>query len=157
MKSGLLLELQAIKEFFERSTDCLNEEDSAFRPTESMIPVCQQVAHTAQTVDWFVHALSSGEGFDLNFEAHWKEVKACTSLKEARQWFSESMKRAMDVVSGMSEEELSSPLPEGPVMGGAPKSAVVGGISDHTAHHRGALTVYSRLLGKIPKMPYMEV
>jgi uncharacterized damage-inducible protein DinB len=25
---------------------------------------------------------------------------------------------------------------------------------EHTAHHRGALTVYSRLLGKVPLMPY---
>ena len=25
----------------------------------------------------------------------------------------------------------------------------------HTAHHRGALTVYSRMLGKVPPMPYM--
>jgi uncharacterized damage-inducible protein DinB len=25
---------------------------------------------------------------------------------------------------------------------------------EHTAHHRGALTVYSRLLGKVPPMPY---
>ena len=24
----------------------------------------------------------------------------------------------------------------------------------HTAHHRGALTVYSRQLGKVPPMPY---
>jgi len=26
---------------------------------------------------------------------------------------------------------------------------------EHTAHHRGALTVYSRVLGKVPAMPYM--
>jgi uncharacterized damage-inducible protein DinB len=25
---------------------------------------------------------------------------------------------------------------------------------EHTAHHRGALTVYSRKLGKVPPMPY---
>jgi uncharacterized damage-inducible protein DinB len=41
-------------------------------------------------------------------------------------------------------------------MGGEPISSIVGAISDHTAHHRGALTVYSRLLGKTPLMPYVE-
>jgi hypothetical protein len=28
---------------------------------------------------------------------------------------------------------------------------------EHTAHHRGALTAYSRLLGKVPPMPYRYV
>lgn len=27
-------------------------------------------------------------------------------------------------------------------------------VSCHTAHHRGALTVYARALGKTPAMPY---
>ncbi len=29
--------------------------------------------------------------------------------------------------------------------------------SSHTAHHRGALAVYARLLGKVPAMPYMDM
>ena len=45
-------------------------------------------------------------------------------------------------------------MPEGPVMGGQPGSEVVRAMIEHTAHHRGALTVYSRLLGKVPPMPY---
>jgi uncharacterized damage-inducible protein DinB len=47
-------------------------------------------------------------------------------------------------------------LPKDGVMGGAPRIAIVGAIADHTAHHRGALTVYARLLGVVPPMPYME-
>ena len=39
-------------------------------------------------------------------------------------------------------------------MSGAPRLAVVSGIVDHTAHHRGALSVYCRLLNKVPPMPY---
>ncbi|MCF8432232.1 MAG: DinB family protein [Melioribacteraceae bacterium] len=35
--------------------------------------------------------------------------------------------------------------------------AVVGAIADHSAHHRGALAVYARLAGKVPKMPYGEM
>ena len=41
------------------------------------------------------------------------------------------------------------------MMAGAPRFAVIEGIQDHTAHHRGALTVYSRLLGMTPSVPYM--
>ncbi len=46
------------------------------------------------------------------------------------------------------------PLPEGPVMGGAPRMAIISAIEEHTAHHRGALSVYSRLLGLGPPVPY---
>ena len=41
-------------------------------------------------------------------------------------------------------------------MGGVPRAAILSGITDHTAHHRGALTVYARLLGKTPPMPYAD-
>ena len=33
-------------------------------------------------------------------------------------------------------------------------SDIVWAMVEHTAHHRGALTVYSRPLGKVPPMPY---
>ena len=54
-------------------------------------------------------------------------------------------------------EELSQPLPADCIMGRAPRHAIVGGIVDHTAHHRGAFTAYARLRGHVPAMPYMEV
>ena len=48
-------------------------------------------------------------------------------------------------------------LPEGPIMGGLPRMAIFGAITDHTAHHRGALTVYARLQGVVPPMPYGDM
>jgi uncharacterized damage-inducible protein DinB len=42
-------------------------------------------------------------------------------------------------------------------MGGLPRYAIVSALTDHTAHHRGALTVYARLLGLVPPMPYMDM
>jgi uncharacterized damage-inducible protein DinB len=39
-------------------------------------------------------------------------------------------------------------------MGGQPITDIVWAMVEHTAHHRGALTVYSRELGKVPVMPY---
>ena len=38
-----------------------------------------------------------------------------------------------------------------------PKFVAVSGIVEHTAHHRGSLSTYTRLCGKVPPMPYMEV
>ena len=56
----------------------------------------------------------------------------------------------------MSDAELMAPLPAGPIMGGAPRMAIFSAITDHTAHHRGALTVDARISGIVPPMPYME-
>lgn len=37
-----------------------------------------------------------------------------------------------------------------------PRSAIFGAFTNHTAHQRGALTVYTRLLEKTPPTPYMD-
>ena len=42
-------------------------------------------------------------------------------------------------------------------IGGIPRIAIIGSITDHTAHHRGALSVYARLNGVVPPMPYMDM
>jgi hypothetical protein len=61
-------QLLASKDFFERSTRVLEEADSGFRPQKDMMTVAQQVAHTAQTLDWFIQGASRSQGFDLDFE-----------------------------------------------------------------------------------------
>lgn len=155
VKEGLIEQLKSASEFFKRSTSCLSEEDSGFSPAEGTFTVVNQVAHVAQTIDWFMDGMFSRKGFDLDFEAHAKRMMTCTSLTAAREWFDRSIQSAIDTINNKTDQELLQPMPEGPVMGGAPRTAVLGGIVDHTAHHRGALTVYSRLLGKVPPMPYM--
>jgi uncharacterized damage-inducible protein DinB len=47
-----------------------------------------------------------------------------------------------------------APLPDGTVLGGMPRIGIVREIVDHTAHHRGALTVYARLKNIIPPDHY---
>ena len=42
-------------------------------------------------------------------------------------------------------------------MGGAPRFAIAGAITDHTAHHRGALTVYARLNQMTPPDPCCDM
>jgi len=144
----------ASKDFFARSTRVLEEGDSGFRPQEGMMSVAQQFAHTAQTLDWFVEGAARPEGFDLDFEKHAKALESLTSLTAARQMLEAAYSNAIRFLRSRSPEELARPLPPGPVMGGQPVSDIVWAMVEHTAHHRGALTVYSRLLGKVPPMPY---
>lgn len=152
--SELINQLLASKDFFNRSTGVLDEADSGFRPQEAMMTVAQHVAHVAQTFEWFIQGASRPEGFDLDFEAAAKALDAVTSLNSARQMIEDAYTKTIDFIGAKSAEELSQPLPPGPVMGGQPVSDIVWALVEHTAHHRGALTVYSRLLGKVPAMPY---
>jgi uncharacterized damage-inducible protein DinB len=150
-------ELDAAKDFFDRSTRNLTEAHSTLTPAEGMMSAAQQVAHAAQTIDWFMEGAFRPEGFDLDFESHAKAIAGCTSLAEARAWFDRAIAAAKTTVAAKSDADLMTPLPPGPVMGGAPRMAIFGSITDHTAHHRGALTVYARLAGVVPPMPYGDM
>lgn len=149
-------EVSATQEFFNRSTRNLTEAHSGFAPVEGMMTVAQQVAHAAQTIEWFIEGAFRPEGFDMDFESQAKRYMACTSLAAARAWFEKAVANAKTVLGAKSDAEMMTPLPAGPIMGGMPRLAVIGAITDHTAHHRGALTVYARLKGIVPPMPYME-
>ncbi len=149
-------QLQAAKEYFDRSAKCLVEDDSTFAPTEGSMSTAQHVAHVAQTVDWFMEGAFRPEGFDMDFESMAKEIMAVSSLSAAREWLDKAFASASEITGAKSAEELAAPLPEGPIMGGLPRFVIYGAIQDHTAHHRGALTVHSRLRGYTPAMPYME-
>jgi len=150
-------ELKGSQEFFTRGTRALEEVDSGFRSAEGSLTVAQQVAHVAHTVHWFVDGVSKPEGFDLDFETHMKRLESVTSLEAARAEVAEAYDRAIAYYGGLSEAELAAPLPAGPIMGGEPLANTITGIIDHSAHHRGALSVYTRLLGKVPPMPYMDL
>jgi uncharacterized damage-inducible protein DinB len=147
-------QMLASKDFFDRSTSVLEEADSGFRPQDGMMTVAQQVAHAAQTLDWFVEGVTRPEGFNLDFEALGKALESVTSLTAAKKMMDEAYDRTVTFLRAQSQEDLSKPLPPGPIMGGQPTSDIVWAMVEHTAHHRGALTVYSRLLGKVPPMPY---
>jgi uncharacterized damage-inducible protein DinB len=147
-------QLASSQDFFDRSTRVLEEADSGFRPREGMMTVAQQVAHTAQTLDWFIEGAFRPEGYDLDFAKHAQALEAITSLTAARQTLKAAFANAIRILRSHSPEDLARPLPPGPIMGGQPISDIVWAMVEHTAHHRGALTVYSRLLGKVPVMPY---
>lgn len=157
MKQQLVAELDAALEYFNRSTSALTEEDADFTPADGVFTSAQQVAHAAQTIDWFVDGAFRPEGFDMDFEAHETKVRAVTTLAEARSWLAKAVEHARQTIESKSDAEWGQPLPAGPVMGGLPRTTIFGAITDHTAHHRGALTVYARLRGKTPPMPYMDM
>jgi len=156
MKDQLLGQVDSMYEFFERSTRALTEDDSTFAPTDGVFTVAGQVAHVAQTIDWFMDGAFNPKGFSMDFEGMEKDVRDVTSLTEARAWLKRSIDKAKETIGARSDEEWGQPLPDGPIMGGMPRAMIFGALTDHSAHHRGALTVYARLRGKTPPMPYME-
>jgi uncharacterized damage-inducible protein DinB len=153
---SLVKDVQAMKLFFDRSTKCLDESDASFAPKPEMFTVAGQVAHVAQTIDWFVEGAFRPQGFSMDFEAMDGAARKISSLSEARAWLDRSVAGAVETINSKSMEEMNQPLPEGPIMGGMPRFAIVEAVADHTAHHRGALTVYARMCGKTPAMPYLD-
>ena len=150
-----ITELENIEKFFNTSTKELTEDLSTFSPSEGMMTASQQIAHAAQTIDWFMEGAFRPEGFDLNFEEHAKAIEKVNSVASAREWFTKAIANAKAVVGSKTDADLMAPMADGPIMGGVPRIAVISAITDHTAHHRGALTVYARIKGKVPPMPYM--
>jgi len=152
-----VIELNQAEEYFTRSTRNLNEAHSGLTPSPGMMSAAQQVAHAAQTIDWFMEGAFRPEGFDLDFDTHTSAIANVHSLAEARAWFTRAFADAREKMSAMSDDELMTPIADGPIMGGVPRMAVLSAVTDHTAHHRGALAVYVRLAGVVPPMPYMEM
>ncbi|MEO1370009.1 MAG: DinB family protein [Acidobacteriota bacterium] len=154
----LTYQLHASREFFERSTSVFEDEHSDFAPHEGLMTLTQQVAHAADTFDWFRNALIDMEGFDMDFKAMEARIAAAGTLSEARRWFERAHGDMVTFLESSTPESLAEQLPEDdPIMPGAPRAALVAGILDHTAHHRGVLTGYARALGLVPPMPYGEV
>ncbi len=152
----LIGDIESSRKFFERSTSVLAEEDSGFQPHPEMYTVAQQVAHVARTIAWFMEGAFGGSGWDMNFEAHVNEALAVNSLEAAKEWLARACDDAVAKAAALSDETLSDKFPaDDPIMPGAQRITIAGAIVDHTAHHRGALTVYARLLGKVSPMPYM--
>lgn len=156
VKEGLKGQILAAAEFFERSTRKLSEEDSNFTPAPGTFTAAQQVAHAAQTIDWFMEGAFDPKGFGMDFETAERKVREVKSLTEARASFRRAVDSALKVIDARSAAEWNAPLPKDTIMGGQPRASIFSGITDHTAHHRGSLVVYTRALGKEPLNPYTE-
>jgi uncharacterized damage-inducible protein DinB len=153
-RQALIGEVNATLMFFANSTSVLVEADSDYRPHADMYSVAAHVLHVADTIDWFREA-AFGKGWDMDFNRMIEDAKACTSLTAARERLSKSGEALTQALLSADDAALSGLFPANdPIFPNQPKAAIVGAIVDHTAHHRGALTVYARMLGRVPAMPY---
>lgn len=154
MKEGLIKELEMQEKFLLNTINCLSEEDSGYKPNDKMYTVAQHIGHAAETIDWFMEGAFGENGFDMNFDNYEEKMKEkYNSFDNSVKLLKEATVRGIETLKNASDAELMAPI-TGEIMKGAPKLAVIGGITDHSAHHRGALSVYARLLGREPMMPY---
>lgn len=148
--------IKGMQEYFNRSTRPLSEEHSTFAPCPGLFTAAGHIAHVAQTVEWFFDAAFCDK-WRMEFEEMDRQARSVTSLGEARARFDRAINKALAVTDAHDESEWYSLFPPNPIMGEVPRISIIGACTDHTAHHRGALTVYQRLLGLTPPMPYMEM
>ena len=80
-------------QFLSRTCSVFKEEDSGFAPDPGMFTVAQQIAHVAQTIDWFIVGGFSDQGFDLDFAAHHTAVRQHNSLEKSFGWLVRSVLR----------------------------------------------------------------
>jgi len=149
----LVAQLQTSLKYIKTTVSVFDEGDSEFAPQPELYTVAGHIAHAADSVDWFVEG-AFGEGWNMDFEALIAAARAVTSLDDANAWLDRAYAAAIAAIEAAPDEVLLAPIPDERIMRGAPRAAIVGAIVDHTAHHRGALTVYARLLGKVSPMPY---
>ena len=129
------------------------EEHADFRPADGMMTVAQQIRHIAATVSWFRKG-AFGAGFDMDFGKLEAKNLAPTTLGEAMKKLDATYDAYAAFLEPLDEGELMAPMAPNPIFGEAPKMLVLIAGGDHTAHHRGALSVYLRLVGVKPAMIY---
>lgn len=153
VSEGLVSQLESTKKFFNTTLSAFESDNAGFAPYPELYTVAGHVAHVADAIDWFMEG-AFGDGWDMEFDASIAKAKAVTSLDEAKEWLDRSFTKAIATVGEASDQTLFESISDTRIMGGAPRMAVVSSIVDHTAHHRGSLAVYARLIGKEPPMPY---
>jgi uncharacterized damage-inducible protein DinB len=129
-------------------------EHGHFKPTEEMRTVGQQIKHITLTTKFYYETVF-GSGFTMSFQEYKEEMKKLIGLEDAIKDLDEIHNKAVSLVEDKTEEEMKAPLPSNnPMLGeGTLENVIIRNI-DHTAHHRGALTVYLRLLGIKPEIIY---
>jgi len=128
-------------------------EDENFRPTPEMMTVAQQIRHIALTIHWFEEGAFGG-GFDMDFAKMEEECQKPWTLDEAVALLSQTYEEFIHRLQNLDDKEFLTLLPDNSIMGKVPRFAAILANNEHTAHHRGALTVYIRLLGRTPSFVY---
>ena len=151
--AAIVAQLKTSHKYMKSTVSIFEEDDAGFAPQPELYTVAGHIAHAADSVDWFVEG-AFGKGWNLDFEGLIAAARAVETLEEANAWLDRAFEKAIATFESASDEDLAAAIVDERIMGGAPRASIVGPIVDHTAHHRGALTVYARLLGKVSPMPY---
>lgn len=129
--------------------------DATFAPCPGMMTVAQQVRHIAITTEWFIDG-GFGVGFSMDFdEAHHDALQA-GELADEMQHNCRVQHDFASMLETIDSSQLLERMPKNPILGEVPRYRAIFANSDHIAHHRGALTVYLRLLGIEPAMVYTD-
>jgi uncharacterized damage-inducible protein DinB len=165
------------KEFFQRSLSCFTEEDADYRPQPGMLSVSGHIHHTTASIELMMSGILRefprfGErryasrrpgatwkewGMDWAYSANHDTVRADWSLASALRAFDETMDIVSTIFAELTPDEMRQPLGDNPMKLPSAFAVLYFGIFDHTAHHRGALSQYARLLGKEPRIPYFDM
>ncbi len=151
--AAIVAQLKTSHKYMKSTVSIFEEDDAGFAPQPELYTVAGHIAHAADSVDWFVEG-AFGKGWNLDFEGLIAAARAVETLEEANAWLDQAFEKAIATFESASDQDLAGKIVDERIMGGAPRASIVGPIVDHTAHHRGALTVYARLLGKVSPMPY---
>ena len=77
-------------------------------------------------------------------------------LSGALKAFDDTMEIAVLMFGVLTDDEMTVDLPANP-LGFRTARDVMEILVDHTAHHRGAIAQYARILGREPQIPYFEM
>lgn len=172
------------KTAFRRTMECFQESDSTWRPVEGALTVADQVLHVINSNEYVLSGLfgpfdgmgpasrwergfadmswtnyaNSGE-FDQYLPTGPELREARGSLSLALSLFDRHMDALAEKLAALTEEELNGSPLENPLfpVEGMTNADLLDSLFDHTAHHRGALSSYARLLGYDPRLPYYDM
>jgi uncharacterized damage-inducible protein DinB len=141
------------RHFLHNILNDFREEHSNFKPTEEMRTVGQQIEHIALSTNFFYES-AFGSGFKMSFPQYLEEMKKIIGLEKALKDLDEAYEEAISLVENKTHDEMEAPIPPNPMLGDFTCKSIIYRSQDHTAHHRGMLAVYLRLLGIKPTMVY---
>jgi uncharacterized damage-inducible protein DinB len=119
---------------------------SDYRPDPNARTARELAWHIANTDVQFLDGIA-----DMNFKMESPEHKPQTSA-ELVKWYDENMKRGISRVSGMTPQQLLTPIEFFGVFN-LPAVAYLGFLNNHSIHHRGELATYLRPMGsKVPSI-----
>ena len=124
-------------------------EHAGYKPADELWTVTAHINHIADTVCWAREGLF-GAGFEAAAKLMQDQTDHPNSLDQAMDRLKHTYNEWITFLESKSTEELDTLLPANPLFGIKPKWHTIYECAEHTAHHRGALCVYLRILGIAP-------